>query len=321
MNFLSFEYVQAIFQAGTIRQAAERLYISPQALSEHLGKLERELAAPLFRRTTPLTLTKAGEAFLQCATECLEARQRLEDALVGVRAEAAGRVSLGVPTGMPPPLLLPFTAFFRQVHPELDLTVTELPTRTGAISEVPAHIDVVMGAFPEGTQVRHIIILDSARFVVAVHRTLLHRALDEAQAEAVERASHTGEPVPLALFRNFPFILKRPGSIIRSNEDRIFQAAGFTPRGPIETGDLDLSIRMTLLGEAALYLPEPMARASFRIPELPDRESSVLLCPVSTPGERWTLTAAHSARRALSPGGKSLVEAAKQYYVGLLGKD
>ena len=45
MNFLNFEYVLAIGRMGTIRGAAEELYISPQALSEHLKKLEKELGA------------------------------------------------------------------------------------------------------------------------------------------------------------------------------------------------------------------------------------------------------------------------------------
>lgn len=320
MNFLSFEYFQAICQADTIRQAAERLYISPQALSEHLNKLERELDAPLFRRTTPLTLTEAGEAFRQCAQECLDSKKKLETILAGIRAAAAGRVSLGVPTGMPPPLFLPFTAFFRRVHPELELSVTELPSRTGALTDIPAHIDVAMGAFPAGDRLAHLVILESRRFVVAAHRDLLRRVLGRAQAEALDQAAQDDKQVPLSMFRRCPFILKRPGSIIRDHEDRLFQAAGFTPIGPIETGDLDLSIRMTLLEEAAIYLPEPMARAGFLIPEVPGQESPVLLCPVAVEGERWTLTAAHQARRPLSPNVRKLVESARQYYESLLGE-
>lgn len=91
MNFLSFAYFQALCQADTIRQAAERLYISPQALSEQLTKLEREVGATLFMRTLPLTLTAAGRAFAQCAQTCLEARRRLELQLAAEQERAAGR--------------------------------------------------------------------------------------------------------------------------------------------------------------------------------------------------------------------------------------
>lgn len=103
VNFLNFEYVLTIHKAGTIRAAADELYISPQALSEHLGKLERELGTPLFHRTKPLTLTEAGEEFLSCAEACLEARRRLDTKLSSIAQRDNQRIALGVPTGMPPP--------------------------------------------------------------------------------------------------------------------------------------------------------------------------------------------------------------------------
>ena len=318
MNFLSFEYFQALRGAESIRQAAEGLYISPQALSEHLGKLERELGATLVRRTTPLSLTPAGEGFARCAETCLEARRRLEDELAGLGRGADG-VTLGVPTGMPPPLLLQFAAYFRRTHPEVQLAITELPTRTGAMAALPEGVDLVMGAFPEGTRLRHEVIVDSRRFVVAVHRDLLRRVLGEAAAAELARAAETGEAVEVSRFRDCPFILKRPGTVVRANEDRIFRGAGFAVRGETETGDLELSVRLTLLGEAALYLPEPMARANFLIPELPEQESPVLLCPVRAEGEYWALTAAHPERRPLSQAAETLVETARRYYGELLG--
>lgn len=113
VNFLNFEYVLTIHKAGTIRAAADELYISPQALSEHLGKLERELGTPLFHRTKPLTLTEAGEEFLSCAEACLEARRRLDTKLSSIAQRDNQRIALGVPTGMPPPLLLSFLDYFQ----------------------------------------------------------------------------------------------------------------------------------------------------------------------------------------------------------------
>jgi len=108
MNFLHFEYVLAILRAGTIRRAAEGLYISPQSLSEHLSRLEGELGAPLFYRTRPLTLTEAGESFVRCAESCMEARRVMEDELSALRRREASSLVIGVPTGMTPPLMLAF---------------------------------------------------------------------------------------------------------------------------------------------------------------------------------------------------------------------
>lgn len=314
MNFLNFEYFLAIRQAGTIRRAAEVLYISPQALSEHLRKLERELGAALFQRSTPLTLTPAGERFTQLAQECLNARKRFEAQLTEISQAEARMISLGVPTGMSPPLLLTFAAYFRHIHPEFTLTITELPSRSGALAELPGHIDIALGAFPDGNRLHHIPVVSSQRFVVAAHRDLLRKILGPAEAADLEQMTEAGLPVELSRFRGCPFVLKRSGSIIRDNEDRIFKMANITPQGEMETGDLELSVRLALLGEAVIYLPEPVARASFMISELAEHECPVLLCPVWVEGEKWTLTAAHAVDHPLSPGAILLVESAKQYY-------
>lgn len=220
---------------------------------------------------------------------------------------------------MPPPLLLAFSAYFRRTYPAYELTITELSSRTGSLAILPDHIDAAMGAFPEGERLRHVTILDSRRFVVAAHRDLLDRTLGKEKRAALEQAALAGRPVQLSWFRDCPFILKRQGSIIRANEDRVFRAAGFTARGRTETGDLELSVRMTLLGEAALYLPEPMARANFDTPELPQQAAPILLCPVAVEGERWALTVAHPVGRPLSPGAQTLINCARDYYGRVLG--
>ena len=321
MNFLNFDYVLAIQKAGTIRGAAEELYISPQALSEHLGKLERELGAPLFHRTKPLTLTEAGERFVACAETCLEAKRQLETELAAITRRDDRSISLGVPTGMSPPLLLSFLDYFRHIHPELTVSVTELPTRTGAFHEIPGHIDLVLGEFQgENSKLSYTPILQSRRFVAAIHRDLLRRTVGQEEAAKMEEAVRRGLPLPLTEFRSCPFVLKRSGSIVREHEDRIFRAAGFAPKGAIETGDMELTVRLVLMGRAAVYFPEPVARANFIPPDAFAVDRSVLLCPLQVPGgELWQLTVGCHRYRRVPGGTAAFIEAAQTYYQGVLG--
>lgn len=321
VNFLNFEYVLTIHKAGTIRAAADELYISPQALSEHLGKLERELGTPLFHRTKPLTLTEAGEEFLSCAEACLEARRRLDTKLSSIAQRDNQRIALGVPTGMPPPLLLSFLDYFRHIHPELTVTVAELPTRTGAFHEIPGHIDLVIGEFQgENSKLSYTSILHSEQFTVVLRKNLLHRSLGPERAYAIEAAVRQGELLHLSEFRNCPFVLKRTGSIIRDHEDRIFHAAGFSPKGAVETGDMELTIRLVLLGQAAVYFPEPVARANFMLPNALTVDRSVLLCPLQAPAkESWQLIIGSHRYRRLPGGTAAFIEAAQTYYQSVLG--
>ena len=320
MNFLSFEYILAIHKAGTIRGAADALYVSPQALSEHLGKLEKELGAPIFRRTKPLTLTEAGERFVACAQTCLEAKGRLEAELAVLVRQNDSHISVGVPTGMPPPMLLSFLSYFRHAHPEMTATITELATHTGALRSIPSHIDAVFGEFRrDDDRMQYYTVLTSTRFVVALHRELLYASLGQQAASVIERRVEAGEASNLADFQLCPFVLKRTGSIVRDNEDRLFQAADFVPKGIMETGDMELTVRMVLLGEAAVYFPEPVAKANFMLPTAFEKDSSILLCPVKAENEQWDLSIGYDRYRHIPDGVACLAEAARVYYESVLG--
>lgn len=66
MQIKQFEYVRTIAQQGSIKVAAEKLYISQQALSESIQSLETELEFQIFQRTNRgVVLTEQGEKFIQ----------------------------------------------------------------------------------------------------------------------------------------------------------------------------------------------------------------------------------------------------------------
>src|ERR1700716_1981465 len=60
-----FHYIDEIARAGSVRKAAESLFITPSALDRRLQDLEQELDAELFERhARGMRLTAAGELFL-----------------------------------------------------------------------------------------------------------------------------------------------------------------------------------------------------------------------------------------------------------------
>lgn len=65
MQVRQFEYVREIAATGSITQAAQKLFVSKQALSEMLKLLEEELGFRIFERSSRgVKPTKAGEKFL-----------------------------------------------------------------------------------------------------------------------------------------------------------------------------------------------------------------------------------------------------------------
>lgn len=84
------EYAVAVAEELHFGRAAERMHVTQQSVSEQIRRLERELGAPLFARTSRrVTITSVGEAFLPEARGAIAAVRRALD--VGRRA-ATGAV-------------------------------------------------------------------------------------------------------------------------------------------------------------------------------------------------------------------------------------
>ena len=72
LNTRQLEYALRLARVRNFSQVAEELKITQPALSKQILQLESELGVKLFdRNTNPLTLTPAGEHFVQEAQELL----------------------------------------------------------------------------------------------------------------------------------------------------------------------------------------------------------------------------------------------------------
>ncbi len=64
-NMRIWRYIDEVARAGSVRQAAERLHVTPSALLRRIQDVEHDLGAPIFERdTTGVQLTAAGEIFV-----------------------------------------------------------------------------------------------------------------------------------------------------------------------------------------------------------------------------------------------------------------
>ena len=77
MNLRSLEYFLVVTEEMSFTRAAERLFLTQQALSSHIKRLEEEYDAVLFHRKPTLTLTQEGEELKYWAEQILSAEKNL----------------------------------------------------------------------------------------------------------------------------------------------------------------------------------------------------------------------------------------------------
>ncbi len=124
-----FRYFVAVAEELNFTRAAERLHIAQQPLSAAIARLEHQLGARLFERTTRrVTLTETGIALLEPARAALQAADTAVEAARAVAAGEVGDVSMGLSAGAWYGLGEFFEALAAR-HPGLRLHVHQQSTR------------------------------------------------------------------------------------------------------------------------------------------------------------------------------------------------
>lgn len=108
-------------------RAAQRIQIGQPALSELIQRLERELGARLFVRTTrKVALTGAGDELLPRAREILDKTEAARSAVRRVAQGAAGSLRIGITPPAAPVLIPHLVEHFAEVAPMVEVTVEQL---------------------------------------------------------------------------------------------------------------------------------------------------------------------------------------------------
>ncbi|MDQ8022576.1 MAG: LysR substrate-binding domain-containing protein [Moraxellaceae bacterium] len=119
-----FNYIDAIARHGSIRKAAEGLFITPSALDRRLQDLEEDLGAELFERhARGMRPTAAGELFLKHAREQRADFERLRGDIAHLRGLHRGTVSIAASQALAFSLFPDIITRFRQKNPGIDFKV------------------------------------------------------------------------------------------------------------------------------------------------------------------------------------------------------
>jgi DNA-binding transcriptional LysR family regulator len=114
-------FVQTV-DAGSFSAAARQLDVTPALASAAVQRLETELGARLFVRSTrSMRISEDGERYLPHARAALAALDGGKQAIAQMRGEINGLLRLSAPSDLGRNVLLPWLEAFQQQHPKIAL--------------------------------------------------------------------------------------------------------------------------------------------------------------------------------------------------------
>jgi DNA-binding transcriptional LysR family regulator len=126
MELRQLRYLDAVARRRSFTQAARDLYVAQSALSQQVGRLERELGVELLRRTTRrVEVTEAGELVLARARRALAEVDGVRADLDALQGLVRGTLRLGGVPPVGPVHPAELIADFSRAHPGVAITVRE----------------------------------------------------------------------------------------------------------------------------------------------------------------------------------------------------
>ena len=125
MNLRSLEYFLVVTEEMSFTRAAERLFLTQQALSSHIKRLEEEYDAVLFHRRPVLSLTQKGEELKYWAEQILSAEKNLRANLYDIGTNCRGRIRVGVARLRAFRMMPEIMERYRRLYPNVAIEVAE----------------------------------------------------------------------------------------------------------------------------------------------------------------------------------------------------
>lgn len=137
----------------SLSDAAEKLSLSQPALSKYIKKLENDIGVELFDRSTnPISLTKAGELFLNFSYKSLDICKQFEKELGDIKKSTSDTICLGISPSRAPYLLPEILSDYINKHPSVTLKILEEQTDILNEKLKNGELDLLISVLEQGTE-------------------------------------------------------------------------------------------------------------------------------------------------------------------------
>jgi DNA-binding transcriptional LysR family regulator len=119
-RFTSLEALAKVAATGSFSAAGRALGLSQTMITKHVAALEERLGARLFHRTTrKVSITDAGQTYLEAASRALAELEAAEDAIAADRIEPRGLLRVAAPVSFGVRRLAPLIPRFSRRYPKV----------------------------------------------------------------------------------------------------------------------------------------------------------------------------------------------------------
>lgn len=315
-------YIYEVYRERSFSQAAKNLGVSQPALSACIKKVEQELGAPLFDRSSlPVQLTEVGELYLQMVRQIMTAERTFHTQLSELTELKRGRLVIAGANFFSAYVLPPILKAFSSRYPGVELEIVDMDTNGLYAEARREEIDLILDGGSYDTQAFAAEPLFREQILFAVPQQILEQHSCQAQALSYEdilaqrHRSPGAQAVDLSQFRQERLILLQRGHDMHMRSEQLCEHAGFTPKSVVYVNQLSTAANMAAQGLGCCFVTETLVKMASM-----GRDSLRYFVVGDSVSMREVFIAWYK-RSVKTKAQQSFIEVAKQVYAGAQTKE
>ncbi|MBE5963015.1 MAG: LysR family transcriptional regulator [Lachnospiraceae bacterium] len=247
MNLNVLRYVIAVAEEKNFSKAAHKLFVSQPSLSQSIQKLENSLGSPLFLRDqTPVTLTYAGELYVEWARQILKSEEDISRKIAEVSANKHFRIRIGVSPHRSVLLMPLVLKQFQTLHPNASIVLVERATTELLPLLEAGKIDLLIDEKNQDSLQYTSVPLASEKILLMIPDHLKIPYNDAMPYPVIA-------PIDL---EDQPFILLEEHQLLGRFARNMCTQAGFRPNIVIECNNVETAYSLSDAGLGISFIPE-----------------------------------------------------------------
>lgn len=246
MNEKHMQYVLTVLKEGSFTNAAKKLYVSQPSLSQIIKTAESNLGAPIFDRSTdPITLTPAGQLYVEAARQVTTISTNLRKQVEELSKEEFGTIRLGISVQRGMELLPELYPRFKKRFPHVGLELHEQGSATMEKSVLEGEVGIaLLTTFPRHEELVYDLIQEE-KLVLIVNR----------ECELAKRIA-PGTPIDILEARDETFISSQSGHSVRTIQDFLFITRDMKPKIDLVTISIEVGKHVVAASPVVMACPD-----------------------------------------------------------------
>lgn len=306
MNFTKLKYFLVTADELNISRAAEKLFITQQALSSQISQLEQYYGVRLFNRKPVFSLTHEGLCLQQKAKEILQLEHDFISELEPSPTSCKGMLRIGYSRESGICCLPQLLSAYHQDYPLIQFELIQSSSQQLYDLLSQGRIDFMLDLHAFSSIDLMTVSLMSDPLVILDPKN----RYDDMRSQCISPNSEKSRKRDPAFLAESPLLLLSQDHSVRKILDRYFRKHNIVPHILAESNDMDLLLSMYREGMGVTICPESMA---CRI----EKQNQTASLPVSTLEDPDTIcryTLSYTSSHSVPPATSAFINTARNHF-------